>query len=290
MDCEVVRNHLDCYLDGELEPSPVIELEAHLHACGACRSELGAVRHVKRAVRSLGHPTPELPPGLREQVVASLDAQSGVAARLRSGAFTGGIAVAAAGLLAVVAATGSPVAERAWTSAPTTGSAPTDSARPVSTALATPNLLKEVVARHTDQLPPDIAADRPEQVTSFLRGKVGFRVRAVEFDDPSVHLMGARVSNIGEVPAARLDYTVGESRMTVVVFQPSAQLARSLHDDAELSRTGGHRVRAGSNLVTYHSVHGYTVPVLEREGLAYAFTGDLDQERMLELLGRARLP
>jgi anti-sigma factor RsiW len=288
---------LDCYLDGELEPSPVIEVEAHVHACSICREELVVVRQVKRAVRSLAEPTPELPAGLRERVVASLDAESR-SGGIRGAAFTSGLVLAAAALLAVVATTGSPapgpgVADLGlgWPGSSAQGTAPeTAQVRPGSAPNAASSLLREVVARHTDQLPPDIAADRPEAVTNFLRGKIGFRVRAVEFDDASVRLLGARVSNVGEVPAARIDYGVGESRMTVVVFQPSAQLARLLRDDAELERTGGHRVRAGSNLVTYHNVHGYTVPVLERQGLAYAFTGDLDQGRMLELLATVRLP
>ena len=42
--------------------------------------------------------------------------------------------------------------------------------------------------------------------------------------------------------------------------------------------------------MTYHNVHGYTVPVFEHDGVVYAFTGDLDQRRLLQLVASARLP
>jgi hypothetical protein len=34
----------------------------------------------------------------------------------------------------------------------------------------------------------------------------------------------------------------------------------------------------------------YTVPVFEHDGVVYAFTGDLDQQRLLKLVASARLP
>jgi hypothetical protein len=57
-----------------------------------------------------------------------------------------------------------------------------------------------------------------------------------------------------------------------------------------MARSGGHRERFGSRVVTYHNVQGYTVPILEHDGIAYAFTGDLDQHRLLQLVASARLP
>jgi hypothetical protein len=37
-------------------------------------------------------------------------------------------------------------------------------------------------------------------------------------------------------------------------------------------------------------VRGYTVPLIEQGGLAYAFTSDLDERSLLQLIGSARLP
>jgi hypothetical protein len=146
-------------------------------------------------------------------------------------------------------------------------------------------VLGEVVQRHVDQLPSDINAEPPDQVTSWFRGKVAFRMRPVEFNEPQVHFIGARVSHVQDRTAANLYYSVGSSRLTTVVFQPPPSFQHALHDDHLL-----HRERLGSRVVTYHNVHGYTVPVFEHDGVVYAFTGDLDQQRLLKLVASARLP
>lgn len=280
-DCGLIRNHLDAYADGELEPSPVIELEAHLHGCDACRDELHVVKAIKRGVHAIERPS--APSALHARVLKSLDEQD---RKQRHGSawFQGGLAVAAAALLAVVVTQRPTAPERAIDTAsvwqPSTGMVRDVALRDVN----------EVVARHTDQLPQDIRAEHPDQVTSYLRGKIGFRVRPVEFAEPNVRLVGARVSNVGQQPAARLDYDVSGNRMTLLVFQPSPELEQLLHDDAALERSGGHRVHAGKHVVTYHSAHGYTVPVLEQDGVAYAFAGDLDAQQLLRVIGTARLP
>lgn len=274
MDCKVVRAHLDAYVDAELEPTPVIEFERHLDACCDCRNELSLARVVQRSVREL--PVPAAPQALQVRVLRALDdvsaQQQGALLRAR-GPWTGVLAAAGSVLLVLGAVVQS------------------DSRSGVRTAGAvevTP-LLGDVVARHVDQLPAEIAAEQPEQVTSWFRGKVAFRVRSVEFAEPKVRFLGARVSHIGNRQAAKLYYSVGDSRLTSVVFQSPPSLQQVLHDDQMVARWG-HRARFGRRVVTYQNVHGYTVPILEHDGIAYAFTGDLDQRKLLQLVASARLP
>jgi len=298
MDCAVVRNHLDAYVDGELEPSPVIELETHLHACEPCRDELGVTQHIKQGVQSL--PRTELPDGARERMLRALDrADRGESreesrgegrsqARFEPGRFEprrsaamGMIAVAAVVLLGVVA-----------TYRP--------SAPPVSAPTAvspSSGLLNTVVSRHLDGLPADFKtsdfpmAQQPDRLSRSLSGQVGFRVRPLEFGQADVRLVGARVTNVGGAPAARLDYSAAGSRLTVLVFQPSAEAQRLLHDDDALRRAGGRRSQVGPlTVTTFRGVRGYAVPMLEHNGLAYAVTSDLDEASVLRLLATARLP
>jgi hypothetical protein len=127
-------------------------------------------------------------------------------------------------------------------------------------------------------------------VTDWFRGKVGFRVRSVEFAEPQVHFVGARVSHIRDRQAASFYYTLGGNRLTTVVFEASPTLKHALNDDDLLMQSGVHRERIGNRLVTYQNVQGYTVPMVEHDGIVYAFTGDLDQRRLLRLVGSARLP
>jgi anti-sigma factor RsiW len=274
MDCALVRNHLDAYVDGELEPSPSATLETHLHACPVCRDELTMSRALKRAVHGL--PRPALSESFRANVVRALDQEERGASR-RGVGFTATLAVAAAALLAVVALKRPdvpPVAE---------------AERPVIDTNPVSAFYEPIVSEHLNRLPPEIS--EPSAVSSWISSRLGFRVQPVEFGSPNVRLVSARVSNIGGQAAARLDYTVGNAPMTVHVFQPPAALHALLsQDDQVVARLGGRRVRVGSHVVTYQNVRGYTVPMLEQGGLAYAFTGDLDEQSLLKLIGAARLP
>ena len=38
MDCRLVQKHLSAFVDAELEPSPMLEVEEHLVRCEACAS------------------------------------------------------------------------------------------------------------------------------------------------------------------------------------------------------------------------------------------------------------
>jgi anti-sigma factor RsiW len=277
MDCKFVRAHLDAYVDSELEPTPVIDFERHLDGCGDCRNELALSRLVQRSIRELQ--VPVTPPSLKTRVLRALDEvsqqQQPVGAALNARGPWAGVLAAAGGVMLVLGAVVQ--SDNGRSGVQTAG-----------TAEVTP-LFGDVVARHVDQLPAEIAAEQPEQVTSWFRGKVGFRVRSVEFTEPKVRFLGARVSHIRDRQAAKLYYSVGDSRLTSVVFQSPPSLQHVLHDDQLVARWG-HRMRVGGRVVTYQNVHGYTVPIIEHDGIAYAFTGDLDQRRLLQLVASAKLP
>jgi anti-sigma factor (TIGR02949 family) len=275
MDCKLVRGHLDAYVDGEIEPSPLLEFERHLDACSGCRNEVTLARAVQRGVQELV--APAAPAALRQRVLRSLD-ERGDRGLLKPGVLKGVLTSAAA--VALVA--GAVVRTDGGGSSASTGTR--------AGLVDMPPLLGDIVARHTDELPADIAAERPEQVANWSRGKVGFRVRSVEFSEPRVQLVGARVSNVRDQQAVKLYYRVGDSRLTSVVFQSRPSLHEALTDAQLAPSWGARRERIGSRMVTYRNVQGYTVPMIEHDGVVYAFTGDLDQRRLLQLVANARLP
>ena len=143
------------------------------------------------------------------------------------------------------------------------------------------DVVREVVDRHKDRLPAEISTPVPEQATSWFRDKMGFRVGTVEFAEPKVHFRGARMSQVGSHQAAKLYYSVGDSQLTLVMFKLSSQR------DLELS--GLQRVRMSGREVPYRTLQGYTVPILQDNGIVYAFTGDLDQGNLLHLVATARI-
>lgn len=271
MDCRVVQKHLSAYVDGELEPSRMLEVEQHLGACSDCELARSCITALRREVRAR-LVAPPAPAQLRARVTRALAAIEIQDASAPSHTWSIVLSVAASVLLVA-------------------GSLVGTDRKIESAGIVTPlDIVKDVVDRHKDELPAEIATKEPQRATSWFRDKVGFRVRSVEFAEPKVHFTGARMSQVGAQQAAKLYYNVDESRLTLVMFKAPPPLTEALSNSRGLERFGAHRVRVGGRDVTYHTLQGYTVPMLQDHGIVYAFAGDLDQGSLLHLVATARIP
>jgi hypothetical protein len=103
-------------------------------------------------------------------------------------------------------------------------------------------------------------------------------------------LEGARISQVGSNQAARLYYSVGDSQLTLVMFKPSPSLEQALRTESQLEHAGGKRVRMSGREVPYRTLQGYTVPLVQDNGIVYAFTSDLDERMLLQLVATAHFP
>jgi hypothetical protein len=271
MDCRVVVKHLSAYVDGELEPSRMLEVEQHLGVCDDCelaRSCLGALRREVRA-RLV---TPAAPAHLRSRVQRAMRGIDIQDASSPNHTWSVVLSVAASVLLVAGSLVG------------------TDRHIDAAGMVSPLDIVRDVIERHKDELPAEISTKEPQRATSWFRDKVGFRVRTVEFTEPKVHFMGARMSQVGAQQAAKLYYDFDESRLTLVMFKAPAPLTEALSNSRGLERFGAHRVRVSGRDVTYHTLQGYTVPMLQDNGIVYAFAGDLDQGSLLHLVATARIP
>lgn len=280
MDCRVVQRHLSAYVDGELEPSPMLELEEHLAACVECKVEADFLQALKREVKVRMAPGPAQAQ-LRARVVEALaSVRPEAEADHRGQHLVTAAAIAASVLLVLGSVFG-------------TDRSNVERAERVDAAAVVPaglDIARDVVDRHKDDLPTEIATQAPEQATSWFRDKLSFRVRAVEFTEPGVRFLGARISQVGPQQAAKLYYSVGDSRLTLVVFKAPPTLQHVFSSQRELARWGAQQAHVGERDVTYHTLQGYTVPILQQNGLVYAFAGDLDQASLLRLVASARIP
>jgi hypothetical protein len=249
----------------------MLEVEQHVGTCAGCELARSCLNAVRREVRTR-LVAPPAPAHLRARVqhaLRSADAQDGSS---QNHTWSVVLSVAASVLLVV-------------------GSLVGTDRRIDSAGMLTPlDIVKDVVDRHKDELPAEIATKEPQRATSWFRDKVGFRVRSVEFAEPKVHFMGARMSQVGAQQAAKLYYNVDDSRLTLVMFKAPAPLTEALSDGNALMRFGAHRIRVSGRDVTYHTLQGYTVPMLQDNGIVYAFAGDLDQGSLLRLVATARIP
>ncbi|UJR81120.1 zf-HC2 domain-containing protein [Sandaracinus amylolyticus] len=290
--CRVVRRHLDALVDGELDTSAQVEFDSHLASCPVCREHAAFARSVKQTIKQeLG--TVKAPEHLRLRVLTAIQSapppqaiaprpidvpsvdESAKAPReprrrrgLRVWMLPARYAVPAAAAAVFFVALGA-----------RTDDGEADEAAVAATAMP---LFEDVVRRHSSDHPAEVAGP-PQQVVGWFRGKLEFPVRPVEFDRADARLLGARLSNIRERDAAAFYYEVRGHRVTVVVFEPP-QRAMPI----QIFR-GAQRVSLHGRELYYRQVRGYTVPVVEHDGLTYAFTGDLDRQTMIQLAASARV-
>lgn len=275
MDCVLAQRHLDGYVDGELSPSVVFEFEEHLADCAHCQTQVDFARRLKHSLR-VQFSAPSAPVGLRESVSAVLsnegqqgqgDTTGSAERRLRWTAGWGMFASVAAALVFMVSDD-----SVAWYGAQQAG-------------VAQMPVFGDIVKRHRDHAPTEIETQEPEQVARWVDDNLGLRMETVAFSEPHVRLRGVRLSHVGASRAAKLYYDVGDRRLTAVVFEATPELLGLLEQGSKIRRE-----RVGGREVAYYSVQGYTVPILEHNGLIYGFTGDFERSQLLQLVGSARLP
>lgn len=292
--CRVVRRHLDALVDGELDGNVQVDFETHLAGCPICREhaafskavkttvkeELGAVKapeHLRLRVLTAIHSAPvhsarpAVDPQVSREEDRAEDGDDGVTpargkrgGRVRVWMLPARYAVPAAAAAVLVIALGA-----------RTDDSESDEA---AMAVASVPLLEDVVRRHSSEHPAEVDGP-PQQVVGWFRGKLEFPVRPVEFDHRQhVRFVGARISNVRDRDAAAFYYEVHGHRVTVMVFEPPEPM---LH--------GVETVNVHGRVMSYRRVRGYTVPVVQHEGLTYAFTGDLDSQAMIQLAASARV-
>jgi anti-sigma factor RsiW len=264
---------LGSYLDGELEPAKLIEIDEHVAGCDTCREEAQLLRAMRGSLkRVVKMPAPG---GLRDRVANAMAAE-----RVREGARAE--AAEALGAKAPVVALSSwrtmvPLATAAalalmWGAA-TRGSSPASTTE--ARAGFGDDLLAQFVADHTSPLPPD--AKDPSGVRELAR-YVGVPVRPASFERGGAHLIGGRVVPLHSQRAAMLQYVVGsgaeEHRVSVLVY------------DAE-------KIQIGTPNLTPHPVgtaevrvgreKGYPVAAAQRGGVGYLVASDLDPDQTAQL-------
>ncbi|MDD5306184.1 MAG: zf-HC2 domain-containing protein [Deltaproteobacteria bacterium] len=246
MRCEESKKYLDTYIDGELEAGLMLEVETHLSECRACSSLVLLGRRMRKELRSLGRV--QAPDHLRRRVLTL----SGRGRRARLVAAAIAVPLAAAAALLIVLG---PPLRGGSDDGPVAG------------------LLDDVVQRHARDLPMEVKASDPAEVSSWFRGKVDFPVVAPALTLANASFEGARLSNVQSDQAAHMTYSVDGHRVTLMIFNPRA-----------VALSGGRRVKVDGRDVLLGHRHGYNVAVLLDGDLAYALSSDLPESRLVSLI------
>jgi anti-sigma factor RsiW len=138
-------------------------------------------------------------------------------------------------------------------------------------------IVLEAASRHARDLPLEISAASvgPESVASWFAGKLDFNPRPPQFAGPDVRLLGARLSHVGDHPAAYMRYDLPRGHQGGLFI---------VEDREHRCCDGGRQVRAGTQLIHLANARGYTVAVWRRNEIVYSLVADLDEEQVSELV------
>lgn len=251
MHCFDARRFIPAFVDGEFDERDRGEFEAHLRACRDCRTaarfEAWFVEGVRRAM-----PKTPAPPGLRDRILAQLsDVPMPLSQRLAGAiprpAWVAVPALVAAALALVLLFRQGP--DPAGVCAPP---------------------LEAAVAVHRRHLPAEVIGSDPQAAGRWFDGKLDFPVHPLA--DPA-DFVGARLSSVGQFPAAHFMYDLHGSPVSVMAFK--GQL-NDLPAD-EVRTVGPFDVRLTRR-------DGYNVALYEDGGVTYAVTGDVDPSEMVRFV------
>jgi anti-sigma factor RsiW len=76
MDCNETQRLLDPYVDGELELTRQLDMEAHVAACSTCKNAAKAAINFRYSIR-VNMPVYKAPPELKRKIRAALRKESG---------------------------------------------------------------------------------------------------------------------------------------------------------------------------------------------------------------------
>jgi anti-sigma factor RsiW len=138
-------------------------------------------------------------------------------------------------------------------------------------------VVEDAIAKYRRDLPVEVTGG-DDQVRAWFANKVDFAVRPPRLPPHSI-FRGGRLANVGTREAALLVYDVGGEKVSVLVFDPR---------NVPLE-TRRHRY-VGNHDVFLDGQRGYNVAFYRDRDVGYAFTSDMDEDRMIQLVSTAVSP
>lgn len=252
MDCKKAGLMLNAYLDGELDLSASLELEAHLADCANCRAEREALARLRRRLQEglTRHAAPESLGRRVAQLTATHNPPGPQAANNGRWQRRQFLAMAASVLLAVVASGG--------TTYLLMRPAPVDP------------LAEEVVGSHIRSLMADhlidIASSDQHTVKPWFDGRLDLAPAVVDLKAEGFPLVGGRLDYIDHQPVAAIVYRRGKHLINLFAWPAGSE--------------GGGAVPGGVRTMT---IRGYNLLAWTQGDLAYWAVSDVNPKDLAAL-------
>ncbi len=256
MDCAEFERSVDAFLDDEFEPRERAEAELHLSACTRCETlaaTQGKARSaLKAALRAAMGPTSKFgraPEALRQRISTALERERRPFWRRLLTPFPLATAAATAAAVLVVFATHGPGGQ----------------------------LVEEAVRKHHRDLPLEVttASVAADKIPGWFAGKLDFKPRAPHFADQQARVVGARISNLREMPAAYIRYELPRGRQAglFIVDDPDGRF------DA-----GGRVVEIGPRHARIINSRGYNTVVWRQDHTVYSLVSDSGEDDLIQMV------
>jgi anti-sigma factor RsiW len=247
MNCDRAKSQIFPYVDAELVRELRPEMEAHLAVCPSCRRLVEHELTFRDRYVARLRPDPA-PAQLRESVDHLLGGLVGVPVATRRQRWGAWIASGMAALLLL----GLGIALGAGL----------QSMRHRADMLA--ELTEASVEQHqklaNGQLPPDLIDGSPRTAEAWFRRRLDFNVTLPELKTTNLTLLGARISHLGSVPAAALEYRLDHRNVSLFVIPDEAYRRLGLSEKPKFKRLN-HR--------------GYDVIIWRQHGTGYTLVSEI---------------
>ncbi len=241
MNCTRLQQVLDAHIDGELDRSTTGEITAHLAECTACaalRDQRTRLRQALRTEAPYFKAPATLAPALRRALL-----ESATPAKPRAAGITAGLSWLHAAAFAAVAALVGLISGH-WLAQPQPDYPLRDPA----------------VASHVAALAParqliQVASSDRHTVKPWFQGKVDFAPPVKDLGNDGFVLVGGRLDQIADKPAAAVVYQVRKHVINLFVWRASDRMPAA---------------------ITTSSVRGFSVTTWATDGLRFAAVSDVD--------------
>ena len=204
MSCELWQSKIDAYLDAELAPGDLAQLDSHLRTCPACAADALRGVQLKRMTYTAGKRY-TASPEFRKKILRQIQAKP-TAARwnwLRVPQFA-----AAAAVVAIVFLL--------WN----------QNMRQHESQQALTQLADMHVATLASANPVDVISTDRHTVKPWFQGKLPFSFNIPELQGTPFTLVGGRMAYLEHAPAAQLLFQYQQHRISVYVAQETPELER----------------------------------------------------------------
>ena len=247
MNCELTKSHIFAYVDGEISRDLREAMETHLAGCGACRRLVEQELTFRDRYITRLRPDPA-PPHLRESVDRLLSGLVGVPARNRGRRIRTWVAGSVAAVLLVGLGIGVGLS--------------------LQSVFQRGDLLAELTEASVEQhqklasglLPPDLVDGSPRVAEAWFRGRLDFNVNLPELKNANLMLLGARISHLGNVPVAALEYKLDHRNVSLFVIPEDAYKRLGLSEKPKFKMLN-HR--------------GYDVIIWRQHGTGYTLVSEI---------------